>query len=101
MPNTGYRFTGWSGDLTGSAFSATVTMDGLKNITANFEINTYSVSISGMHGGVTVNGVVQSLPYSGTFNDGDSVAFAAVPDMGATISSAGPATCAAQTPPPR
>ena len=82
MPNTGYHFTGWSGDLTGSASPATVTMDGLKNITANFAINTYSVSISGTHGGVTVNGVVQSLPYSGTFNYGDSVALAAVPDTG-------------------
>ena len=37
-PISGYQFTGWSGDITGSQPSATVTMDGNKNITANFQI---------------------------------------------------------------
>ena len=41
VPATGYHFTGWSGDLTGSTNPATVTMDANKNITANFAINTY------------------------------------------------------------
>jgi uncharacterized repeat protein (TIGR02543 family) len=35
-PNTGYIFSSWSGDATGSANPLTVTMDGNKNITANF-----------------------------------------------------------------
>jgi uncharacterized repeat protein (TIGR02543 family) len=34
--STGYHFTGWSGDASGSANPITVTMNGNKNITANF-----------------------------------------------------------------
>jgi uncharacterized repeat protein (TIGR02543 family) len=35
-PNTGYVFTSWNGDATGSANPLTVTMNANKNITANF-----------------------------------------------------------------
>ena len=35
-PNTGFQFTGWSGDASGSANPLTVLMNGNKNITANF-----------------------------------------------------------------
>lgn len=36
LAKSGYKFTGWSGDLTGSANSASITMDSNKNIIANF-----------------------------------------------------------------
>jgi uncharacterized repeat protein (TIGR02543 family) len=36
--STGYHFTGWSGDASGSANPITVTMNGNKNITANFAV---------------------------------------------------------------
>jgi uncharacterized repeat protein (TIGR02543 family) len=36
MPATGYTFTGWSGDTTSTPNPLTVTMNGNKNITANF-----------------------------------------------------------------
>jgi uncharacterized repeat protein (TIGR02543 family) len=36
LPNAGYIFTGWSGDLIGSDNPATVTMNAPKSITANF-----------------------------------------------------------------
>jgi uncharacterized repeat protein (TIGR02543 family) len=35
-PNTGYHFTGWSGDLTGAISPTNITMSGNKTITANF-----------------------------------------------------------------
>ena len=37
-PNSGYAFTSWSGDATGSTNPLTVTMDANKNITANFTL---------------------------------------------------------------
>jgi uncharacterized repeat protein (TIGR02543 family) len=36
-PDSGYQFSGWSGDLTGSTNPTTVTMDANKNVTAIFE----------------------------------------------------------------
>ena len=36
MPNAGYEFVSWSGDLSGSANPATLTMDSIKSITAHF-----------------------------------------------------------------
>ena len=37
-PNSGYSFTSWSGDATGSASPLTVVMNANKNITANFTL---------------------------------------------------------------
>ncbi len=37
-PNATYRFVNWTGDATGTAASAQVTMDGNKTVTANFEL---------------------------------------------------------------
>ncbi len=34
--NSGYHFVNWSGDITGSVNPTTITMDGNKNVTANF-----------------------------------------------------------------
>ena len=38
-PASGYTFSGWSGDATGTATSVTVTMDSNKTVTANFAVN--------------------------------------------------------------
>lgn len=46
IPSTGYTFTGWSGDASGSTNPLTVTMDGNKNITANFTKTIYLVILS-------------------------------------------------------
>jgi uncharacterized repeat protein (TIGR02543 family) len=37
-PNTGYRFTGWSGDLSGSTNPASITMNSNKSVTAGFAV---------------------------------------------------------------
>ena len=38
-PASGYTFSGWSGDASGTATSVTVTMDSNKTVTANFAVN--------------------------------------------------------------
>ncbi len=48
--NTGYHFTGWSGDASGAGNPITITMSGNKNVTANFaagdpNLGTVSVTI--------------------------------------------------------
>ena len=39
-PNSGYIFTGWSGDLTGTTNPATIVMNSNKSVTANFAAST-------------------------------------------------------------
>lgn len=45
-PNSGYNFTGWSGDATGTANPVSVTMTGPQSITANFAARTTPVTIA-------------------------------------------------------
>jgi uncharacterized repeat protein (TIGR02543 family) len=52
---TGYHFVNWSGDVSGTDNSITVKMDGDKNITANFAINTYTITITAENGRVEKN----------------------------------------------
>ncbi|MEN6387583.1 MAG: stalk domain-containing protein [Candidatus Cryosericum sp.] len=42
-PATGYIFTGWSGDLSGTTNPATITMDSDKTVSASFVMNTGNV----------------------------------------------------------
>ena len=75
-PSAGYTFTGWSGDATGSANPLTVTMDGNKNITANFAINTYTLTIT------SVNGTVTKDPDQANYSHGSTVELTATPSGG-------------------
>ena len=73
-PASGYTFTSWSGDASGSTNPLTVTMNGNKNITANFAAILYTVTLSSnpTAGGNTSGG--------GTFNSGASVTVTATPN---------------------
>ena len=50
-PADGYEFTGWSGNVSGSTNPLTVTVNGNKNITANFSVIKYSLTVSASNGG--------------------------------------------------
>lgn len=71
----GYVFTGWSGDLSGNANPASVTMDGNKNITANFREGSdiYTLTTD------TVNGTIHREPDQAGYAAGASVTLKAVP----------------------
>lgn len=55
IPNTGYSFTGWSGNASGNTNPLTVTMDGNKSFIANFSINKYTLAITSTKGAVAKN----------------------------------------------
>ncbi len=74
-PRTGYHFTGWSGDLAGTSASATLGMTGPKNVTANFAINSYTVTVSCGNGQTKPSGAL-------TFNHGDTLVDTAIPNPG-------------------
>jgi uncharacterized repeat protein (TIGR02543 family) len=46
IPRSEYLFTGWSGSLSGTENSKTVTVTADINVVANFELKTYPLSIS-------------------------------------------------------
>ena len=73
-PEPGWRFAGWSGDLSGSVSPATLTMDSDKSVTATFiEEFTLTTSVIGM-------GTVD--PSSGTYDTGTMVSLTATPEPG-------------------
>jgi uncharacterized repeat protein (TIGR02543 family) len=77
---TGYNFVSWSGDASGSSNPTTVVMDGNKSVTANFTINTYTISASaGSNGQISPDGITQ-------VNYGDSQAYTITADSGYKIS---------------
>jgi len=82
-PATGYVFTSWSGDATGSTNPLTVTMNSNKNITANFAavVNAYTLNVT------AVNGTVVKNPDQPTYNSGLSVQLTATANSGYTFTS--------------
>lgn len=61
IPNSGYSFTGWSGDATGSANPLTLSVNANKNITANFVVGGPII-------GVGIGPILPSLGGAGTFS---------------------------------
>jgi uncharacterized repeat protein (TIGR02543 family) len=59
VPTAGYHFVGWSGDASGQDNPLTIIMNYNKSITANFAVNTYSITASSTKGGtVSPSGTV-------------------------------------------
>ena len=78
VPDPGWLFAGWSGDLTGTANPATILMDSDKTITATFTpVPTYTLSVTSSGSGSTV-----ITPSQTVFTAGEIVTVTAVPDPG-------------------
>ena len=80
-PATGYEFTSWSGDATGTNNPLTVVMNDNKVITANFAIKTYTLTVN------AVNGTVLKVPNQATYNHGAAVVLTPTPADGYVFSS--------------
>ncbi len=73
------EFSGWSGDLVSADNPATITMDGEKAIAVTFSLVQQTVTVTGTgSGSIRVDGVAESLPWSGVFDYGSEVSLEAV-----------------------
>ena len=78
-PNTGYAFSSWSGDATGSVNPLPITMNANKNITANFTLlgaNDFTLNV------IAVNGTVVKNPNLVSYASGSTVELTATPNSG-------------------
>ncbi len=76
VPNTGYSFTEWSGDLTGSTNPTTIVIDANKTVTANFAPNSYTLTVNTAHGSVA------RTPDKPSYDHGETVTLLATADTG-------------------
>lgn len=76
-PADGWFFSGWSGDLTGSANPASITVDSDKVITATFVQETYPLNVT-----VIGQGQVTKNPNKAEYAKGESVTLTAAPQIG-------------------
>ncbi len=67
----GYRFDGWSGDVTGSETTKTIQMNANKSITANFSLSTVSITgnVSYVNSGIALSSTQVNLTGGRTSSD--------------------------------
>jgi len=82
VANTGWVFSSWSGNLTGSTNPTSITMNGNKSVTAHFTANQYTLTIT-----IDGSGSVTKNPNQATYNYGQVVTLTAVPSAGWTFNS--------------
>jgi uncharacterized repeat protein (TIGR02543 family) len=91
--NTGYRFSSWGGDLSGSQNPTTITMNSNKSVIANFaqssgdtggNVTTYTLTVNVSPTGA---GTVSLNPTGGTYTAGTVVTLTAIANTGYRFSS--------------
>jgi uncharacterized repeat protein (TIGR02543 family) len=77
ISNAGFSFSGWSGDLSGSANPSWITLNGNKAVTANFDQSEYALFVY-----IDGSGVVTKSPDKATYHLGDQVQLTAAAAQG-------------------
>jgi uncharacterized repeat protein (TIGR02543 family) len=82
IANSGWTFSSWSGNLSGSTNPTSITMNGNKSVTAHFTQNQYTLTIT-----LDGSGSVTKNPNQATYSYGQVVTVTAVPGTGFMFSS--------------
>ena len=74
VPDSGYSFSGWNGDLSGSANPTSLTMNSAKAVTATFTQNLGTLTVTSPNGGENwARGTTHTLTWTSTGNTGSNV----------------------------
>lgn len=77
IPDSGYEFGLWTGDITSYNISETVTMTGNKTVSATFiELPKYTITTE------AINGSIELIPAGGQYYEGTEVSLYAIPESG-------------------
>jgi len=79
-PDVGFEFSGWSGDLSGTANPISITMNSNKNVTATFteiQVPVYSLTTN-----VVGDGTISLNPVGGSYAENTVVTITAIPAAG-------------------
>ena len=86
VPDSGWTFTGWSGDITSTDNPLAVTMNIGRAITAQFTelivYHTVNFSVVGGNGNLTATVNEVGITTGDTVSGGNNIVFTAIPDMG-------------------
>ena len=83
-PGSGYSFSNWTGDASGTANPVTVTMNGNKTVTATFTLippTQYTLTVN-----IVGSGSVAKNPNKSSYNQGEQVQLTATPVSGYSFS---------------
>ncbi|UAY51507.1 InlB B-repeat-containing protein [Ferruginibacter albus] len=81
-PASGYSFTNWNGDASGTVTSVSVTVNSNKNITANFQVVQVTAYTLTTSSNPAVGGTISKNPNAASYNSGTSVALTVTPASG-------------------
>lgn len=81
-PASGYTFTGWSGDVTGTSTSVTVTMTANRTVTANFTNGTGTSYTLTTTASPAAGGTITRSPNASSYTAGTVVTLTATPASG-------------------
>jgi pectate disaccharide-lyase len=86
VPATGFIFSGWSGDASGTNTSTTITMNANKTVTANFTASTTSFTLT-TTANPSTGGTITRSPNATSYASGTVVTLTATPASGFSFGS--------------
>ena len=85
VPQPGWSFVGWSGAVTGTSPTVSLTMFETETVTARFEQDQYDLTLNVINDGIGTGGTVSATPLKSTYVYGDVVTLEATPNLGWTF----------------
>ena len=85
VPQPGWTFTGWTGAVTSTSPTVSLTMFKTESVTAHFKQDTYGLTLNVISNGIGTGGTATVTPMKSSYLYGDVVTLRATPNIGWTF----------------